>query len=93
MVSVEFLSDDIIVEVPEGSKMVDVARQNGASVPFGCANGVCGTCISKIVSGNENLSQPGPREQQTLEMFGADGGEHRLLCQCIVNGDVKVDNP
>ena len=85
--------DDLTVEVADGEKMVDVAKQNGSSVPFGCTNGVCGTCITKIVSGNENLSAPGPRESQTLEMFGADGGEHRLLCQCTVHGDVTLDSP
>lgn len=93
MVSVEFVMDDIVAEVEDGAKMVDVCKQNGSSVPFGCTNGVCGTCITKVVSGNNNLSSIGPREKQTLEMFGADDGDHRLLCQCTVHGDVTLDSP
>lgn len=93
MARVDLRMDEMIVEVADGSKMIDVCKNNGSSVPFGCANGVCGTCITKIVSGNENLSSLGSREQQTLEMFGAGDGEHRLLCQCTVHGDVILDNP
>lgn len=94
MAKVEFVGDEIVSEVEEGSKLVDVAKESGSSLPFGCTNGVCGTCICKVVGGKENLSemQPVP-ERQTLEMFGALDGEHRLACQCIVNGDVQLDNP
>lgn len=93
MAKIDFLMDDMTVDAADGAKMIDVCKQEGSSVPFGCSNGVCGTCITKIVSGNENLSAPTPRESQTLEMFGADDGSHRLLCQCTVHGDVKLDNP
>lgn len=93
MVKVRFAMDDFEVEVKEGSRLVDVARDSGSSIPFGCTNGVCGTCLCKVEDGKEGLSEPSPREQQTLEMFGADDGEHRLACQCIVIGDVTLDNP
>lgn len=94
MPTVEFVMDDLVFDVDEGEKLVDAARRLGSSIPFGCTNGVCGTCITKIVSGGENLgSLDAARENNTLEMFGADDGNHRLACQCVVKGNVVLDNP
>jgi ferredoxin len=93
MAKVNFVMDELSVEVLEGSRLLQIAKDSGSSIPFGCTNGVCGTCITKVVEGNDNLSAMELREQDTLEMFGADDGEHRLACQCRVNGDVTLDNP
>ena len=93
MAKVNFLMDSLEHDADAGEKMVDVCRDAGSSIPFGCTNGVCGTCITKVVSGMENLSEMEEHEKQTLEMFGALDGEHRLMCQCRLNGDVEVDNP
>ncbi len=94
MAKCTFLMDELTVEVEDGSKLVDVARDSGSSIPFGCTNGLCGTCLSTIPSGMENLSEMQKHEKDTLEMFGANDGEHRLICQCrLLKGDVSIDNP
>lgn len=93
MAKVSFDMDGIETEVDEGENIVDVARQAGSSIPFGCTNGICGTCIVKVTEGADNLSQKDAEEELTLEMFGADKPEHRLACQCKVSGDVTLDNP
>lgn len=93
MAKIEFVMDEVSVDVETGVKLLDVCRDVGSSIPFGCTNGVCGTCITKIIKGKENLSLMEAREKNTLEMFGALDGEHRLACQCRVNGDVTLDNP
>lgn len=85
--------DDIEYEAAEGEKLVDVARRAGSSIPFGCTNGICGTCIVRATKGKENLSEQDSEEAMTLEMFGADDPEHRLACQCVLKGDVTLDNP
>lgn len=93
MAKVTFDMDDVDFEVPVGEKLVDVARKAGSSVPFGCTNGICGTCIVRVTEGMSNLSEQDADEAMTLEMFGADEPEHRLACQCVVKGDVTLDNP
>lgn len=93
MAKVSFEMDDIDYEAPEGAKLVDVCREAGSSIPFGCTNGICGTCIVRVTTGAANLSEQDAEEAMTLEMFGADEPEHRLACQCLVKGDVTLDNP
>ncbi len=79
------------VEVQEGSGLRDVAIDNGWSVAFGCGDGVCGTCIVKIAEGKDNLLPIEEKELQTLSVMGLDDGNHRLLCQCKIRGDVAIE--
>jgi len=90
MPKVTFKSDNLTVEVPKGTKMVDVAEQNGANVNFSCKEGVCLTCLVNVVSGMENLNPKTENEASTLEAFGASANQ-RLACQLVVNGDVTIE--
>lgn len=89
MPKVKFDNEEI--EVAEGSDLKDVATDNGWPIAFGCGDGVCGTCIVKIIEGKDNLSQAEEKELQTLSVMGLDDGEHRLLCQCKIKGDVVIE--
>ncbi len=93
MAKVRFEMDGIEYDAADGAKLVDVCRDAGSSIPFGCTNGICGTCIVSVKNGSENLSPKDAEEGHTLEMFGAEEPEHRLACQCVVHGDVDLDNP
>ncbi len=74
-------------EVPDGDFIQSTAEALG--VPFGCQAGVCGTCITTITEGIENLSPPNDNE----EGFGLAENE-RLICQCkIMQGTVTLDIP
>jgi len=74
------------VDIADGCNIGDACEEQG--VPLACAEGVCGTCIIKIISGKENLSGPTERERDFL---GDDPGDERLACQCIINqGTVEV---
>ena len=90
MPKVTFKDDDLDVDVEDGANLRDVAMEEGASIPFGCEQGICGTCLSDIPEGAENLSE---KEEQEEETIGAMGGEpdQRLLCQCQVHGDVTIE--
>ncbi|MBK7669859.1 MAG: (2Fe-2S)-binding protein [bacterium] len=56
-------------------------------VLFGCHNGVCGKCATRILSGLNNLSPPTAEETG----MGLEPG-CRLMCQCrITKGNVKLD--
>jgi ferredoxin len=52
-------------------------------------NGVCTTCLVKVVEGAENL---GPvTEKEEIMGMDADNPEYRLGCQCCVSGDCEVE--
>jgi ferredoxin len=70
-------------EIEDGSKVLEAAEELG--VPFGCQDGVCGTCMATVVDGKDNLE---PLNEKEEEMDMAKG--QRLVCQCkIVAGSVE----
>ena len=91
MPQVTFKNTDQTAEAQQGQLLREVTQTNGWPIPFGCENGICGTCLITIGSGKETLSPMEAMEQQTLEAMGQMDGEHRLACQCRVNGDVTVE--
>jgi len=90
MPKVVFKSDGKTVEVPAGAHLMQVAEENGASIVFSCRAGVCGSCLVNVDK-LENLNPPTDNEKAVLEGFGAKPNQ-RLACQCIVNGDVVIEN-
>ena len=76
--------EDSELEVQDGELIRDTAEQLG--VPFGCKNGICGTCMIDIEEGPENLSELTPEEHD----MGRDR-THRLACQAkIKEGTVTI---
>ena len=92
MPKVKFKSDGKEIEVPKGTSLTQAAEDAGASIPFSCKAGVCMSCLVNVVSGGENLGPVTDNEKATLEGFGAKPNQ-RLACQCVVEGDVVVENP
>lgn len=94
MGTITFIQDELTVPIEPGTKLVDIAQESGSGVPFGCTNGICGTCLSRITKGRELLNTPSEQEKDTLALFGASEG-HRLVCQCRLekDGDVEIDGP
>ncbi|KKR09353.1 MAG: ferredoxin [Candidatus Peregrinibacteria bacterium GW2011_GWF2_39_17] len=91
MPKVTFKTTGQTVEVPKGKNLREVIQENGWPIPFGCENGICGTCLVQIVSGKENLEPIQEAEDQTLKAMGQANGDHRLACQCEVMGDVVIE--
>lgn len=87
--NITFSDDELTVEAETGSNLRDVAQTEGASIPFGCEQGICGTCLIELPEGSDNVSDPEDQEQETLEAMGAEDGQ-RLACQCQVEGDVTI---
>jgi len=92
MPKITFKPENKTVEVPAGTPLMQVAEENGSSITFSCRVGVCGSCIVNVDKGMENLSPKTDVEKSTLEALGAKPNQ-RLACQCVVNGDVEVENP
>jgi len=47
----EFLRSNVVCEFPVGSTLLEVAETNGVTIPFGCRQGQCGTCATRVLSG------------------------------------------
>jgi len=77
-------TDDTEIEVTDGDSIQEACEQLG--VPFGCAQGICGTCLIEVEDGSENLTERSIEEED----MGMDE-THRLACQCKINsGTVKI---
>lgn len=71
-------------EVEDGKRILETAEELG--MPFGCTDGLCGTCRCTVVSGAENLP---PRNDKEEDM-GIDDNE-RLACQLTIkSGEVEL---
>lgn len=90
MPNVTFQNTGQTASIDDGGLLRELVHGEGWPIPFGCENGICGTCLITISSGKENVSAIEEMEAQTLEAMGMDEGEHRLACQCKVNGDVTI---
>ena len=76
-------------EVPSGTSFLDFCEENGADHPFGCTEGICGTCACELVQGADNVNPITEAEQDTLESV-TDVAGARLGCQLTVLGDIEV---
>lgn len=89
MPKVEFRAEARIVECEPGTALRDVCDREKAKIPFGCRNGVCGTCEIEVLEGGSNLSTPVEPETGTIQSYMIPEG-HRLACQVKVLGDCSV---
>jgi len=72
-------------KLKEGEKIRETIEKLG--VPFGCEDGICGTCMIDILEGEDNLSELTEQEKDLMR-----DKKHRLACQCkIKKGTVKFN--
>lgn len=92
MASARLTFDDIAltVNVPSGTRIIEISEKIGAGITYGCREGECGTCLTRILAGAEFLSEPSALETRVLRENLA-GRHDRLACQCqVISGAVKV---
>ena len=78
------------VSVPAGTRLIEVSEKVGAGITYGCREGECCTCLTKVVAGHENLAAPSFLADQVLKDNLAPR-HHRLACQAqVLSGDVIV---
>jgi ferredoxin len=73
-----------------GSSLLEIAKENNIDMDNACGgNGICTTCMIRILEGQENAGPMTERE----EIMGMDPEDPsvRLGCQCMVNGDMEVE--
>lgn len=89
MPKITITTDEMVIDVPDGYKMIDMCDEYDTSILFGCRDGACGACMVQVDSGAENLSAMDEDEKDFLETMNACENE-RLACQCKVHGDVVL---
>jgi len=73
------------VDVNDGEPIKEAARSLG--VPFSCEDGICGSCLTEIIGGADNLNDLNQAEKD----FGLTDKNTRLCCQAkIKSGDVEL---
>jgi len=87
LAKIEFKADDKAVEVDQDEWLYDVCVDAGASIPFSCKAGACGTCATEVLKA-EGLPPPTQRELRTLAEKGLDPARFRLPCLHVVQGDI-----
>ena len=86
---VKFEDIDLTVNVPVGTRVIEVSEKVGSGIIYGCRECDCGTCMMEIVEGYNNLSEPSVLEDKVLRENMA-GRHQRLACQAQIVGDVTV---
>jgi ferredoxin len=83
--------DDIqqTVNVPAGTRVIEISEKIGTGILYGCREGDCGTCMMQVLDGWNNLTTPSVVEERVLKENMA-GRHHRLACQAQVLGDCRV---
>ena len=106
--NVTFEDVGVTVSVPAGTRLIEVSEKVGAGITYGCREGECCTCLTKVVSGYENLAAPSSLEDQVLKEMGKVSQEEidqmlvddlmpnewRLACQMVMRDeDLLVEYP
>lgn len=53
--TVVFLHSGKVCQVSSGSTLLELAERNGVQIPFGCRQGQCGTCATRVLSGTVQM--------------------------------------
>lgn len=87
---VTFEKIGITLTVPAGTRLIEISEQVGAGITYGCREGECGSCMMRIVSGMENMSERSVLEERILQENMA-GRDNRLACQAqVLGGEIVV---
>jgi ferredoxin-NADP reductase len=53
--TVVFMHSGKVCQVSSGSTLLELAEKNGVQIPYGCRQGLCGTCATRVLSGNVQM--------------------------------------
>jgi ferredoxin len=78
----------ITLDVLAGTTLGECAKKGGLELYQICeGDGICASCLVKVISGLGNLSPVEKTEANTLEESGVKS-TYRLACQARIRGDV-----
>jgi len=53
--TVVFIRSEKVCQASAGSTLLELAEKNGVQIPYGCRQGVCGTCSTRLLSGTVQM--------------------------------------
>jgi len=53
--TVVFIHSQKICQASAGGTLLDLAEKNGVLIPYGCRQGLCGTCATRVLSGTVEM--------------------------------------
>jgi ferredoxin-NADP reductase len=63
--TVVFIRSEKVCQIAERSTLLDVAERNDVQIPYGCREGLCGTCATRVLSGTVQMDiEAGLTEEQ-----------------------------
>ncbi|MDH3949096.1 MAG: 2Fe-2S iron-sulfur cluster-binding protein, partial [Gammaproteobacteria bacterium] len=76
-------------QAEENETILDAALRQGVTLPYGCRNGACGSCVAKVVSGEikyngESHPPAVSKDEHTIGMTA--------LCQAHAASDVVIES-
>lgn len=76
------------LELNENELMLDAAVERDVELDYSCREGMCDSCMVRVLAGVENISEP---TQEEIDMLGDEVKQgFRLSCQVRVKGPVKI---
>lgn len=84
---VEFVDENVTVEVPAGRPILEVAEEQGLELPYQCRMGVCGVCSALRLDDGE--------VDQTEAMFLSDSEKEEgyvLTCVARAVSDLELES-
>src|SRR5688572_24949446 len=94
MTTVRVMPAEISFEARVGQTLMEAAHLHGLYWPTTCGGqGTCTTCLSEIVSGQENLAEMGRNERKRLVSERSEAflqKPMRLACQAGISGDGQI---
>ena len=73
--------------VADDETILDAALRHGITLPYGCRDGVCGACKSRLIEGDVDYGMFEPRALSGAEMAAG----YTLLCQSRPLSDVIIE--
>jgi ferredoxin-NADP reductase len=83
--TVDFARSGRVCDARPGKSLLEVAEMHGVSIPSGCRQGRCGTCITKLLEGDVQMDT-----EDGLEASDKAEG-YILMCVARPRGNVKVE--
>lgn len=65
--TVQFAKQNRSIEVGADQTVLSCAKRSGIRIPSSCANGICGTCKSRLVSGSVDMQHAGGIRQREID--------------------------
>jgi ferredoxin len=63
---VTFSDVNVTVNVPVGTRIIEISEAVGSYIAYNCREGDCGVCMFEVTKGQENLSELSPEEKAVL---------------------------